>query len=120
MNSGANCGGNCAVFSGINNDLYRLLNRIFFRIFIPIFLDGTFDKSNILAINRCIHKGNKLRGGRRRPECAPGRGNGWGEDFPRMGILPEVIDKEETPGRPRKPRDREEKQDSHGWASYQK
>ena len=35
---------------------------IFFSYFYPHFLDGTFDKSNILAINRCIHKGNELKG----------------------------------------------------------
>ena len=55
-------------------------------------MGGTFDKSNILTINRCIHKGNKLREGHRRPGCVPGRGNNRGEDFPRLGILPEVID----------------------------
>ena len=36
-----------------------------------------------------------------------------------MGILLEVIDGEGMPGRPGKPRDREEKKDSHGWASCQ-
>ena len=62
MDSRLNSAGNCGVFSGINSNFYRLSNHIYIYIF-PFFWRAHFTKSNILAINRCIHKGGKIREG---------------------------------------------------------
>ena len=70
----------------------------FYCIFIRIIWDGTFYKSDIFAINRCIHKGNKLREGLQEAGCIPKRGNSQGEHFPQLGILPGTIDGKECPG----------------------
>ena len=60
-------------------------------VFYSHFLGLHIYKSCILTINRCIHKENTQRRGRRQPGWVLGRGNGQGKYFPRTSILPEII-----------------------------